>query len=165
MGSVVSKRAVRSLLLIIPKPAGDVPVHSGTSGAGGRATNRSRPAAAHDWEERACDQAKGVGRVSCGQEVSRAGRSSLSARSARLTSCPCRWPHCCSDFLVKRVGRKSDRVTAGIIGGWGHRQGHSPHRGVDADASKGADAGNSSQTLLPRIGTGALTRKKNPTAR
>src|SRR3954452_168750 len=60
---------------------------------------------------------QGVGRVSCGQEVSRAGRSSLSARSARLTSCPCRWPHCCSDFLVKRVGSKSNRVTAGIIGG------------------------------------------------
>src|SRR3954467_6236247 len=117
MGFVVSKRAVRSLLLIIPKPAGDVPVHSGTSGAGGRATNRSRPAAAHDWEEGACDQAKGVGRVPFGQEVSRAGRSSLSARSARLTSCPCRWPHCCSDFLVKRVGSKSNRVTAGIIGG------------------------------------------------
>src|SRR4051812_25871874 len=117
MGVVVSKRRPRSLLLIIPRLAGDVPVHSGTSGAGGRATNRSRPAAAHDWEEGACDQAKGVGRVSCGQEVSRAGRSSLSARSARLTSCPCRWPHCCSDFLVKRVGRKSDRATAGIIGG------------------------------------------------
>src|SRR4051794_28477594 len=98
-------------------PAGDVPVHSGTSAAGGGASNRSRPAAAHDWEEGACDQAKGVGRVACGQEVSRAGRSSLSARSARLTSCPCRWPHCCSDFLVKRVGSKSNRVTAGIIGG------------------------------------------------
>src|SRR3954451_16682737 len=98
-------------------PADDVPVHSGTSGAGARATNRSRPAAAHDWEEGACDQAKGVGRVACGQEVSRAGRSSLSASSARLTSCPCRWPHCCSDFLVERVGSKSNRVTAGIIGG------------------------------------------------
>jgi hypothetical protein len=34
MGSVVSKRRVRSLLLIIPSRADDVPVHSDMSGAG-----------------------------------------------------------------------------------------------------------------------------------
>src|SRR3954453_22046393 len=104
-------------MLIKRSVAGSVPLWSGTPGAALARRERGRPAAAHDWEEGACDQAKGVGRVSCGQEVSRTGRSSLSASSARLTLLPCRWPHCCSDFLVKRVGSKSDRVTAGIIGG------------------------------------------------
>src|SRR4051794_7730352 len=58
MGVVVSKRRPRSLLLIIPRPAASVPAQAGRRGAGGRASDRSRPAAAHDWEEGACDQAK-----------------------------------------------------------------------------------------------------------
>src|SRR3954452_9821935 len=165
MGVLMSKRAVRSLLLIIPKPAGDVPVHSGTSGAGGRASNRSRPAAAHGWEEGACDQAKGVGRVSCGQEVSRAGRSSLSARSARLTSCPCRWPHCCSDFRVKRGGRKSDRATAGIIGGGATAKATRPTGGLTLTRQKEPTGEFLPNPPSPdRQQAGALTRKKSLTA-
>src|SRR3982751_5464650 len=65
-----------------------------------------RPAAAHNWEERACDQAKGWGECPADRRSGAPVASSLSARSARPTSCPCRCPHCCSDFLVKRVVEK-----------------------------------------------------------
>lgn len=87
MGSVVSKRRPRSLLLIIPRAALGVPPQAGRPDAGKRATDQGRPAAAHDWEEGACDQAKGWGERPEGQEVGRAVRSSLSARSARPTFC------------------------------------------------------------------------------
>src|SRR3954449_7086761 len=60
--------------------------------------------------EEACTQTRGWGECPHGQEVSRAGRSSLSARSARLTSCPHRCPQTSTSQLKKRVGKKSNRV-------------------------------------------------------
>src|SRR3954452_16983053 len=56
-----SNRWSRAGKLIMKCPAGDVPVHSGTSGAGGRASNKGRPAAAHDWEEGPVTRPKGWG--------------------------------------------------------------------------------------------------------
>src|SRR4051794_34072877 len=64
MGVVVSKRRVRSLLLIIPSPALGVPLQAGRPDAGGRATEpqiKGRPAAAHDWEEGPVTRTKGWG--------------------------------------------------------------------------------------------------------
>src|SRR3954454_24352495 len=61
MGVLVSKRHVRSLLLIIPMPAVCVPVQAGTQTAPSVHRELGQPAAAHDWEEGACDQAKGWG--------------------------------------------------------------------------------------------------------
>ena len=51
MGSVVSKRRVRSLLLIIPGPAGGVPAQAGTQSAPVVHQQRGRPAAVQDWKE------------------------------------------------------------------------------------------------------------------
>src|SRR3954451_7850162 len=117
MGSVVSKRRVRSLLLIIPRVAPGVSLQGDTASAPAVHRELGRPAAAHGWEERACDQAKGWGECPADRRAGAPVASSLSARSARPTSCPCRRPHRCSDALAWRVGKESVRVTAGFIGG------------------------------------------------
>ena len=78
-------------MLIMKQAAPAVPSQGGTGSAPSVHRELGRPAAAHDWEEVPVTR-QNWGRVSYGQEVGRAGRSSLSARSARPTSCPCRWP-------------------------------------------------------------------------
>src|SRR4051794_37201882 len=59
MAFVVSKRRVRSLLLIIRSPALGVPLQAGRPDAGGRVSDQGRPAAAHDWEEGPVTRPKG----------------------------------------------------------------------------------------------------------
>src|SRR3954454_2040110 len=61
MGVLMSKRRVRSLLLIIPSPALGVPHQDGRPSAPSVHRQLGQPAAVHDWEEVACDQAKGWG--------------------------------------------------------------------------------------------------------
>jgi hypothetical protein len=58
---------------------------------------------------------KGGARAS-GQEVDSDARSSLSASFAWPTSCPLRWSRYSLMLLVKRVGKRSERVTAVFIG-------------------------------------------------
>ena len=59
MGVVVSKRRVRSLLLITPRPAVTVPAQAGTRGAPSAHRELGQPAAAHDWEEGPVTRPKG----------------------------------------------------------------------------------------------------------
>ncbi len=87
------------------------------------------------------------GRVSCGQEVSRAGRSSLSARSARLTSCPCRWPQRSAACVCKRVGKCGDRVL--VVRRGGSTAKATRPQGELTLARQKEPTGDSSQTLLP----------------
>ena len=85
MGSGVSKRRVRSLLLIIPRGCA-------MRTASGRYTKRT-DGGPQMWPAYGRTELEGkgplagqrVGRVSCGQEVGRASRSSFSPRSARPT--------------------------------------------------------------------------------
>src|SRR4051794_37024047 len=85
MGSVVSKRRVRTLLLIIPRVAPGVSHQGDTASAPAVHRELGRPAAAHDWEEGACDQAKGWGECPADRRSGAPVASSLSARSARPT--------------------------------------------------------------------------------
>src|SRR4051794_30411840 len=95
-----------------------IPPHGGTESAPEVHHKRGRPTAARDWtEKRPASRPEGWGECPHGQEVSRAGRSSLSARSARLTSCPHRCPQTSTSQLKKRVGKKSNRVIKLCRGG------------------------------------------------
>jgi hypothetical protein len=67
------------------------------------------------WKEGPVTRQKGGARAS-GQEVDSDARSSLSASFAWPTSCPLRWSRYSLMLLVKRVGKRSERVTAVIIG-------------------------------------------------
>jgi hypothetical protein len=67
------------------------------------------------WKKGPVTRQKGGARAS-GQEVGHGGRSSLSARFAWPTSCPLRWSRYSLMLLVKRVGKRSERVTAVFIG-------------------------------------------------
>src|SRR4051812_14944560 len=88
-----------------------IPPHGGTASAPEVHHKRGRPAAARDWKEkRPARRPERWGECPHGQEVGRAGRSSLSARSARPTSCPHRCPQTSTSQLKKRVGKKSNRV-------------------------------------------------------
>src|SRR4051812_31456800 len=109
MGSVVSKRRPRSLLLIIPRPAASVPPQAGRRGAGGRASDQGRPAAAHDWEEGPVTRPKG------GASVLRTGgrprRSFLPLRTLRaadLLSLPLAPAAACS-VSERWVGKRGIR--------------------------------------------------------
>ena len=73
MGSVVSKRRTRSLLLIIPRKAEGVTHQGGTPSAPGTSRKFGQPAAAHDWEEWPVTRPNGGASVQ-GQEVGRTGR-------------------------------------------------------------------------------------------
>ena len=97
--------------MIIPSLALRIPPHGGTESAPEVHRKRGRPPAGRDWKERRpARRPERWGECPHGQEVSRAGRSSLSARSARLTSCPHRCPQTSTSQLKKRVGKKSNRV-------------------------------------------------------
>ena len=61
------------------------------------------------------------------------------------------------------MGKKSVRVLAGCSGGGGTDKATRP-TGVLTLTRQKEPTGDSSQTLLPRIGTGALTRKELPSA-
>ena len=98
-----------------------------------------------------------VGECPHGQEVIRAGRASLSASSARMTSCPHRCPQTPLMHNICKRGQKK-YTSKKVAKGRGHRRGHSPHRGKVALARHREPAGDSSQTLLPRPAKGALTR-------
>src|SRR4051794_8368923 len=88
-----------------------IPPHGGTASAPEVHHKRGRPPAARDWKERRpARRLQGWGECPHGQEVGRAGRSSLFARSARLTSCPHRCPPISTSQLVEKVGKKSNRV-------------------------------------------------------
>jgi hypothetical protein len=110
MGFVVSKRRVRSLVLIIPSLAEDIPPHGGTGGAKKPRRKCGRPVAGAELEGRACTQAKGWGECPLGQEVGRDVRSSLFARSARPTSCPRRRPQNITKQHNQKEGKESNRV-------------------------------------------------------
>ena len=70
-----------------------------------------RPAAAQNWKERACKQAKGWGECPADRRsASTDVRSSLSARSARPTSCPHRCPQKPLMHNICKGGKKSKRV-------------------------------------------------------
>jgi hypothetical protein len=76
---------------------------------------RGRTGAPLSWKEGPVTRQKGGARA-FGQEVGPGGRSSLSARFAWPTSCPLRWSRYSLMLLVKRVGKRSERVTAVFIG-------------------------------------------------
>src|SRR3954470_11194104 len=88
-----------------------IPPHGGTASAPEVHHKRGRPVAARDWKEkRPARRPEGWGEGPHAQEVAPGARSSLSARSARLTSCPHRCPQTSTSQLKKRVGKKSNRV-------------------------------------------------------
>jgi hypothetical protein len=110
------------------RAAAGMPFHGGSSGAQEPRHRCGRPSAGQDWKEEACKQAKGWGECPRGQEVGRAGRSSLSARSARPASCPHRCPQ--KPLMHNKSKRRKKKYTSKKVAkGRGHRRGHSPHRG------------------------------------
>ena len=114
----MSKRCARVLKLISKYPAGGVPPQGGTAGAPPVRHQCGRPSAEWHWKEGGLHTGQRVGRVSCGQEVGRAtGRSSLSASSARPTSCPRRRPQNTTPRWVKKESKKSNRVEKLCRGG------------------------------------------------
>ena len=89
MGVVVSKRRVRSLLLIIPRPAVTVPAQAGTRSAPSARRERGRPAAAHDWEEGPVTRPKnGASVLRTGGRPQRSFLSLRKLRAADLLSLP-----------------------------------------------------------------------------
>lgn len=67
-------------------------------------------------EGRACDQAKGWGEVPWDRRSTPTVRSSLPASFTWPTSCPLRWSRYSLMLRVTRVGKRSERVTAVLIG-------------------------------------------------
>ena len=110
------------------RPAPGIPPHGGTSGAGKPRHRCGRPSVGRELEGRACSQARGWGECPHGQEVTRAGRASLSASSARMTSCPHRCPQTPLMHNICKRGQKK-YTSKKVAKGRGHRRGHSPHGG------------------------------------
>ena len=81
MGVLISKRRVRSLLLIIPRRAEGVTHQGGTPSAPSVHRKFGQPAAAHDWEEWPVTRPKGGARVL--RTGGRARRSFLPLRTLR----------------------------------------------------------------------------------
>ena len=87
-----------------------IPLHGGTDGAEKLRRKYGRPLAETELEGRACQQAKRWGECPADRRSAAPVASSLSARSARLTSCPRRRPQNTTPRWVKKKSKKSNRV-------------------------------------------------------
>ena len=106
-----------------------------------------RPLADIELEEEACLQAKGWGECPADRRSAPTVASSLSASSARPTSCPCRRPQRIPVLLLKRVGKCGDRVL--VVRRGGSTAKATRPQGVLTLARQKEPTGDSSQTLLP----------------
>jgi hypothetical protein len=100
------------------------------------------------------------GAMAFGQEVDPDARSSLFAGFAWPTSCPLRWSRYSLMLLVKRVGKRSERVTAVFIGGGTNSKATRP-TGEIALRTKGPSAA-SFQTFRPPRQKSLRSRPKTP---
>jgi hypothetical protein len=135
-----NKKRSRSRQLIISRRAEGVTHQGDTPSAPGRATSEAGLRPRMTGRKGPVTRPKGgASALRTGGRAHRSQAPSPHAPRARppvLAGCP----RCCLLCYESWVGKRGVRVREVLRGG-GHRQGHSPHRGVDADASKGAGVG------------------------